>query len=181
MTLSHILPVNPLEQRLIKSTTPQETKAVEEMSAAARAYAKEQGDYEMMVTATRIYLLARRKTTELILPEIQHGGQGNNRVTLLDYGFTKMQWNRRVKELQVEQEKVNTYFDNCIAKGWNPSIAGVLKFADGEHTLDVDFFVNDCDHILRRIETMLSDNYEYSTRLSKKLRTAYQAVREAMK
>lgn len=123
------------ETRLELATTPQETKAIEEISAAARAYAKEQGDYEAMVTATRIYLLARRKTTELIMPEIQHGG-GNNRVTLLDFGFTKMQWHRRVKELEVEQEKLNTYFDNCIAKGWNPSIAGVLKYSDGKLELD---------------------------------------------
>jgi len=133
------------EQLLVNAKTPQETKAIEEYSAAARAYAKEQNDYEAMVTATRIYLLARRKTTELILPEIKQGGS-NNRVTLYDFGFTKMQWHRRVMELQIEQEKLNEYFDDCISKGWNPSIAGVLKYADGKHEPDAPPVMCTCSH-----------------------------------
>jgi len=181
MTQSNILPISYIENKLTNAGTPQETQAVEAISAAAIAYAKEQHDYETMVIATRIYLLARRKTTELILPEIQHGGQGNTRVTLLDYGFTKMQWNRRVKELQVEQEKVNAYFDNCISKGWNPSIAGVLKFADSGQELDVDFFLHDCDRISRQAESMLSDEYEYQNRLTNRMRAALKSVIEAMK
>ena len=118
-----IVPVSIIEQRLATASTPQETKVLEEVSAAARAYYYEQENYEGMVQATRLYLLARRKTTELLIPEMS-----NAHVTLRNYGFTKMQWHRRMNELKIEQEMIDAYFDECIAKGWNPSIAGVLRF-----------------------------------------------------
>src|SRR5258706_16358218 len=143
--MNTIVPISVIERRLAKAGTPQETKNIEEVSAATRAYAREQGDYELMVKATRIYLLARRKTTELILPDIKRGG-GNERVTLEDWGFTKMQWYRRMKELEIEQEKVNIYFDNCIAKGWNPSIAGIIKYAEGKQELDPQIEYCICPH-----------------------------------
>jgi hypothetical protein len=117
-----IVPVSIIEQRLATASTPQETKQIEEVSAAARAYYYEQGNYEAMVEATRLYLLARRKTTELI------SGERNIDVTLAEYGFTRMQWHRRMNELKIEQDMIDAYFDECIAKGWNPSIAGVLRF-----------------------------------------------------
>ena len=121
-----ILPVSIIEQRLILATTPQQTRELEEVSAAARAYYYEQRNYEAMVEATRLYLLARRKTTELV------AGERNMDVTLADFGFTRMQWHRRQDELNLEMDKINEYFDECIAKGWNPSIAGVLRWGHDE-------------------------------------------------
>lgn len=118
------------QQALAEATTPQETKAVEAMAQAARAWAKEQKDYETLIVATHIYIMARRKTTELILPYITHGGnnQGNKAVTLSDYNLTRMQWNRRVMELEYKPEEIDTYFDECIAKHWEPSLFGMLKY-----------------------------------------------------
>src|SRR3990167_10841768 len=91
-------PISMAEQALIAAKTPKESKDVEALAAAAKAWAKEQGYYEGVVDASRIHILARRNTTELIMPIIEHGGdhksndwnQGNNSVTLIDYGFTKM-------------------------------------------------------------------------------------------
>ena len=119
MTLPAPLP-STFDARLAVASTPEQTKELESISAAARAYYYEQQNYEGMVKATAAYFMSRRKTTELILT-----GDGNTYVT---YGFTKMQWHRRMKELQIEMEKATAYFDECIAHGWNPSIAGVLSF-----------------------------------------------------
>ena len=103
--------------------TRAEGEQVEAMSAAAIAYYKEQRDYENIMKAWRLYVEARRITTGLCLEE----WQGNMRVTLSEMGFTKMQWHRRMKEYNLPAEQVNTYFDECIANGWQPSIAGMLK------------------------------------------------------
>lgn len=128
---------SPALKALNAAKTPKETKKIESASAAAIAWAKEEGDYDTMVQATKLYVLARRKTTELLKPFIQHGGnrqgQGNLPVTLMDKtGFTKMQWHRRVRELEVSIEDLEDYFDECISNGWNPSLAGLLKHADRE-------------------------------------------------
>ena len=109
---------------------------VEAMAAAAYAWAKERRDYDALVLAEHVYIMARRKTTELIEPYIARGGSGSNQheskgneyMTLADYGFTKMQWYRRVRELEVPPERVDEYFDECIAKGWEPSLFGMLKY-----------------------------------------------------
>ena len=94
----------------------------------AMAYADEQQDYELYMQAWRVYLDARRKTTGLIL-------SGNMDVT--DAGFTKMQWSRRLKEYRIAQEKLDEYFDAIIASGWQPSINGLLRQADGK---EIDHF-----------------------------------------
>ena len=82
---------------LQQATRPEQTMPIEAVAAAAKAWAKEQGDYAMLVNAMHLWIMARRKTTELIKPDVTHGGnnQGNKDVTLMDYGFTKMQWHRR--------------------------------------------------------------------------------------
>ena len=122
--------ITPMSQRLATITEPRESRHVEIVAKAAQAWAKEQNDYETFIAATHLYIMARRKTTELIQPYIQHGGnfQGNNVVTLNDYGFTKMQWNRRVKELSLSQGEIDDYFDECIAKKWEPSLFGLWKY-----------------------------------------------------
>ena len=55
------------EQALQRATIPAQSKSVESMAAAAKAWAKEQDNFEMVVAASRVYILARRKTTELSL------------------------------------------------------------------------------------------------------------------
>lgn len=119
--------IQPITNALSLAKTPAQSKAVEAMASAAKAYAKEQNDYEMLVQAMHLWVMARRKTTELIMPSIQHGGnfQGHGVVTLNDFGLTKMQWNRRCKELEISEADIETYFDDCIAKAWEPSLFGL--------------------------------------------------------
>jgi hypothetical protein len=119
-----------MSQRLEIVSDPRESRGIEIASKAAQAWAKEQNDYETYIAATHLYIMSRRKTTELIQPHIQHGGnfQGNGVVTLSDYGFTKMQWNRRVKDLALSQDEIDEYFDECIAKKWEPSLFGLWKY-----------------------------------------------------
>ena len=139
MTLPAPLP-STFDARLAVASTPAQTKELESISAAARAYYREQQDYEGLVKSVAAYFMSRRKTTELIRAE-----GGNSDVTAYKgYGFTKMQWHRRMKELQVETERATAYFSECIAHGWNPSIAGVLSF-DVEKMDDmIDPYDRDC-------------------------------------
>ena len=117
-----LLPIG-IDTTLANATTPKQTKVVESVSSAAMAYAKEQDDYELFMNAWRVYIDARRKTTQLIL-------DGNMDVT--EQGFTKMQWLRRRRELEVPQDKLDAYFDELISFGWQPSIAGMLRHSSGE-------------------------------------------------
>lgn len=93
--MSELTPVSKAEQALIQAKTPRESKQVEALAAAAKAWSKEQNDFEGVVKAAYVYILARRKTTELIVPNIRppefgRPNKGNNIVTLIaDYGFTK--------------------------------------------------------------------------------------------
>ena len=130
---TNIMPVSQIATRLAQSSNHLETRAVEAVAEAAKSYHYEQKNYEEMVKATRLYFMARRKTTELIAPYIQPGRpNGDTHDTILDdFNLNKKQWNRRVRELEIVSEKMEEYFDECIAKGWNPSIAGVVRFADG--------------------------------------------------
>jgi len=126
MTESSILPTNAFTT-LSATTDPAEASAIEVKAKLARAYAKETKNYELLVNATKLYVLSRRKVTELIQPYIRHGGQGPRTATLLDYGFTKQQWNRRVHELDVPIETVEGYFDECISNGWQPSLYDLMR------------------------------------------------------
>jgi len=91
------------EAQITSATDPSKTYKLEADMKAAQAWAKEQQNYEMVIEAGRLYLLAKRKTTELIAPGIRQGGdrksqgrdQGNEIVTLIDFGFDKMEWSRR--------------------------------------------------------------------------------------
>ncbi len=132
MTDSEVQIISKAQQALNEAKTPAQSKAVEAMASAARAWAKEQSNYEMLIAAAHVWIMARRKTTELIQPNINHGGnfQGNNVVTLNDYGFTKMQWNRRVRELAISEEDITAYFDDCIAKAWEPTLFGLHLWKD---------------------------------------------------
>ena len=124
--------VGKIYQQIQKATTPQESKSLEAVASAAKAWAKEQNDYELLVASMHAWILARRKTTELIQPNITHGGnnQGNKDVTLSDYGFSKMQWSRRVKELETAEDDITAYFDDCIAKQWEPTLFGLKLWRD---------------------------------------------------
>lgn len=144
---TNIIAINKIEQKLLNATIPSESQEVEIYASIARQYAKETHNYSMMVKYTRIYFDARRKTTELVMPYITHGGSSTSHAaTLGDFSITRQQWHRRVMELQIEQEKLNEYFDDCISKGWNPSIAGVLKYAEGKHAPDAAPVICTCSH-----------------------------------
>lgn len=134
---SELMKVSSAEKALAFATTPEQSKNVESVAAAAIAWAKEQGDYELAVEAARVYILARRKTTELIEPNIYqfHGNRfvGSNEElppTLEDFGFSKMQWLRRRRELEVSAETLNEYIDTCIEKNAIPSAGGMCALAD---------------------------------------------------
>jgi len=119
---------------LMEAKTPEQTKFVEAMAAAGKAYAKENGYFEGVVEAERIYLLARRKTTELIRPHIHkfhgnmHVGDRADAMSLIDFGFDISQWWRRVQEFKVREDQLNAYFDDCIEKHCEPSGRGLLRF-----------------------------------------------------
>ena len=123
-----------LLHQLSKVTKPKQSRKIESTAAAAQAWAKENDDYDGYLRATELYIRARRRTTELVKPYIQHGGnrkgQGNLDVTLLaDFGLTKMQWFRRVKELEIPEELIEEYFFQCREKYWNPSLASFIAFS----------------------------------------------------
>jgi hypothetical protein len=134
--------VSKAERMLAEAKTPKQSKSVEAVASAAMAWAREQEDYEVLIGATRIYVLARRKTTELIAPEIVHGDHGvnqhvrvntdvNSLPTVEDFGFTNMQWSRRLAELEIAPEDIDSYFDVCIANRWDPSVGGMVRYYAG--------------------------------------------------
>lgn len=135
--MESLVEMSVIERGLMLAQTPEQTKEIEAIALAARAWAQESHDYEMLVSAVRVYILARRKTTELVQPYVrlggngsnQYGSKGNDMATLADFGFTKQQWNRRVRELGVTEEQIASYFDEVIAKGWNPSLFGMMRYA----------------------------------------------------
>lgn len=132
-----LTPITKAEQALQLATTPRQSKQVEALAAAAKAWAKEQDDFEMVVEAGRIYILARRRTTELIRPTIKQGrpeNKPNDTVRFIkDYGFTQMQWNRRTKELEVTDDEIDEYIDDCIVKQYAPTVWGLLRFVSQPH------------------------------------------------
>ncbi len=138
METAAITPVSRAEQALMQASTPQETREVEAMAAAAKAWAKEQGDLELTFGAACIYILARCKTTELILPTIRSQGDGrpskhNSDVILIgDYGFKPMQWQRRKSELNAIK-RFDSYQDDCVEKGIYPTPHGLVGYASGIH------------------------------------------------
>jgi N6-adenosine-specific RNA methylase IME4 len=131
MQNSALIEINKLEQALDKVTTPAESKRIEEIAVASKAWAKERGDYESAVEYAMAYLYARRKTTELIVPHIrqgQYGRESNDDVTFIsDYGFTKMQWSRRRQELEIPEEVLEDYRSDCIRKSTIPTVSGLLR------------------------------------------------------
>lgn len=136
-----LIPITQAEQALVNAKTPEQSKRVEILASAARAWAKEQGDFENVINAARIYILARRKTTELIEPTIvkYHGNQferGDDTVTSLeDYGFTRKQWERRRKEIEnITVDDVESYIDDCIVKHSEPTSYGLIRYmSDDPH------------------------------------------------
>lgn len=174
MTSPLPVPVSALQSRLAAATRPEETQQVEVFAAVARQYAHETHNYEMLVEAVRLYYDARRKTYELIEPYITHGGDPTSHArTLADFSITRQEWNRRQKEYAVAVEQVNAYFDDCIARKWNPSIAGVLSYAAGKVERNESPQARDERHLCELAGDMLT-RYEYSGRK----RAALVAVRD---
>lgn len=170
MNNSLALPSN-IEARLSTVTQPAESRKLESVSKSAIAWANEQMDYEMMVKATRIYILARRKTTELCLSEYE----GNTRVTLSEIGFTKMQWLRRKREYEIAQERLEGYFDTVVANSWSPSLNGLMRFVSGKaEGGDVDEYERDCN-ILHAVASrlLMSGDKRITTQQQRWLKASY--------
>jgi hypothetical protein len=134
-----ITQISKAEQALARATTPEQSRNVEAVASAAKAWAREQGDFETVVGAAHVYILARRKTTELIAPKIRPGQNGRetdaNVSFLEDFGFTQKQWSRRLRELELEPDDIENYFAECIERGAEPTTAGLLRFAGFGSTL----------------------------------------------
>lgn len=134
MVSDEITPLSKARQALAQATTPQASKDVEAMAAAAQAWAKEQNDFELAFEAAVVYIMARCKTTELIAPNIRPDGRPNNMDPdvhiISDYGFTHKQWQRRKAELEALQDQVDfeQYHDECIEKGVLPTPYGLRSF-----------------------------------------------------
>jgi hypothetical protein len=139
MSSDNLIHLTEIERKLAQASDPKETYKMEAGAAAARAWAKEQNDYEMLIKAALAYILAKRRTTELIEPEIvkyhgnQHKGPNYDVKSLSDYGFTYMQWQRRKKLLQIPVDELNLYIDDCIEKGVEPTTYGAIKFFQDPH------------------------------------------------
>jgi hypothetical protein len=142
--------------QLMQATTPAQTREVEKVSRAAIAYAEEQSDYDLYMQAWQVYLSARRKTTALVKYDLER----NIDVTAEGFGFTKMQWSRRLKELSVPQEKIDEYFDKLVSNGWQPSIAGMLRDSEGK---EIDREARAITELKRGVKT-LRDEFKYKTK-----------------
>lgn len=134
---------NNFTQVITQATTPQEAKELTAVAHAAQEYYRERGEYEKSIEATYCYIMARRKATELLKPFIKHGGnkQDNQYVNLLDFGFTGTEWSRRKAELDIPEESVNAYFDECKSTGWFPSPYGLANYVKtaGERVVHQDW------------------------------------------
>ena len=124
-----------LLNQLAQAVKPKQAKKIESLGAAGRAWAKENDDYIGYLNATYLYIHARRKFTELVMPSIQHGGhnkQGRIDVTLLaDFQLNKSEWHRRVRELEIPVEAIEKYFFDVSENRWNPSLAGLMNYWKG--------------------------------------------------
>ena len=140
--------VSAAERALAEAKTPQESKMVEAMAVAVKAWAKEAGDFETLIGATRILFLARRKTTELSKYLHPWGTNGGDRRSeefssisaeiRKDPGFgsfTAVQWTRRLHELEeVNEDDIDEYLAECTDKylsnedSWAPSVSGLMRF-----------------------------------------------------
>lgn len=119
-------------------TDPAESFQAEAAWKANASWAKESNDYVLLLNYFKLWILQRRRTTELVQavlpgPGAFYGNQfleGNNGVTkLVDFGFTKMQWHRRVKELEVPGSVFESYLDECIEMTRQPTLYGLLRFS----------------------------------------------------
>ena len=133
--MSELTILSEAEQDAVKYIDPKESFEAEAIKKAQMELAKELRDYEAMNEAFLAWVYQRFRTTELIQPNIEQGGyrhgeqsQGNDIVTLTDYGFTKMQWHRRTQELQAK-ETIDAYVAGCVENQQQPTLYGLIKFA----------------------------------------------------
>lgn len=174
--------VSHLHQQLAAATTPRQTHAIEAASLAEQAWAREQQDYDGFVKAALLYIMARRKTTELIQPYIHHGRpeKGNIDATFLtDFGLTRQQWHTRAKELEITEAQIAEYFAECIDRGWWPSRGGLIKRARaiGAEPTNADYERENLQYHIRailRARPLVEWNPEKQARFS----AAQDALRE---
>jgi len=128
--------ISEIERQIAIATDPKVTFKIEGVSKAQQALASEQRDYEKVIEYGRIYLLAKRKTTELIEPNISqyHGNRfiGSDDIVtsykLSDYGFDKKEWSRRTKLLDFPADYIDEFIDDCVGKNKEPTFYGYLNF-----------------------------------------------------
>jgi len=135
--------------------TPAQTMKLESASAAMMAYHKEMDNYTEFMEYWRLYIMSSRKTTELIKAELE---ANNLRVTDTNYGFTEMQWSRRLKELSVTQDELDAYFDELVANGWQPSKRGLFRHASGTRIDRFEYAVEQ----LKRGARILRDEFHHT-------------------
>ena len=144
--MTDIVAISAAEKRLALATEPEQAQDLELFAELARCYAEEQDDYEMQVRAVKLLVYARRTTTALFEPYITRVGSPMSHArTLTDFSLTRQEYARRLAELNVPEAEVEAYFDECIQKGWNPSIIGVVRYhADKQpDEKQVDAFAHD--------------------------------------
>ena len=123
------------QSRLAK--TARESFASEAEFAAAMAWSKESRNYELLIEAFRAWILQRRHTTSLIEPAISQGRpkKGEERGSILgDFGWTRSQWFRRKKELEMSDGEINGYVDLCVEQSRVPSLYGLFRELSGTNT-----------------------------------------------
>lgn len=138
---TEITPVTKIERALAEVETPEEALEIEAMSAAYKAWAKEQDDFEQAFNANLGYIKSRCLATELIEPEVKRGGdRGENQYSkwqstkdgalgvYKNYGFTKRQWDRRKQELKAYRKDFDGYHDDCVEKNTLPTITGLVAY-----------------------------------------------------
>ena len=135
-----LIPIADISAEIEKHKTPADSFRAEAAWRANASYARETQRFDLVLKYFDAWIRQRRRTTELVqvlLPETGafYGNQfvdGDDSVTrLIDFGFTKMQWHRRTRELSVPLHVLESYLDDCIAKSINPSLHGMLNFALG--------------------------------------------------
>ena len=136
-TDSAIIQLNPFLNQLTLVETPKQSEEMEALAKAAMAFAMESESYEMYTNAWYAYIMARRKTTELLLPHAPKwgGNRGKNQyaewqddtdviLPTVEFNFNAKQWQRRLQELEAD---IDAYFNECVANGWQPTLAGLYE------------------------------------------------------
>ena len=139
--------ISKAEKALILAEDAFETMELERVGKTAQVWAIEHGAQEHAIRASIFVAKARRKTTELMRPEIklgtnQHSGCSNGATsTLADYKMNRFDWQRRKIESSLPEERFHELIDEHIEKSLIVTPAAVRRFAreiEREHREEED-------------------------------------------